>query len=373
MDERKIKVCMLVATLERGGAEKQLAMLAAGLDRDRFTPAVVALRRGGPVEEELDAAGVPCEVLGFRGKAPLAGLCRLKRILRRSAPDIVHTWMFTANAYGRVAARWAGGCRVVIGERCVDKWKGRGRLAVDRFLVRWTDAVVANSPSVAHWLADVGIPESLVRVIPNAFDPRGYRTRPPGAAGKFGDAPRLVSVGRLNPQKRFDVAIHAMTDIVQVFPGATLTIAGEGPSRPRLEALAQQLGLADHIKMPGRVDDVPRLLLDGDAFLFASDFEGMPNAVMEAMYVGLPVVAVAAPGVTDVVEDGVTGILTPPGDGPAMAQGAIDLLRDPDRIESIVGQARARITDRHKVEDMVRAYEDLYAALVQPGESGDGG
>ena len=108
MAARPIKVCMIVATLEAGGAEKQLALLAQGMERRRFAPSVIALARGGPLREALEAAGVPVQVLGLRRwSAPIA-LARLARALRRRRPDVVHTWMFTANTWGRVAARLGG-------------------------------------------------------------------------------------------------------------------------------------------------------------------------------------------------------------------------------------------------------------------------
>ena len=355
---------MIIPTLERGGAEKQLFMLARGLDRARFSPLVVALTRGGPYEDDLRDAGVPCAVIGKNRRFSVSALLRLRRLLARERPDVVHTWMFAANAVGRVAARLAGRPRVVIGERCVDKWKGRGRLALDRALVRWTDAVAANSGSVADWLARVGVPRDMVRVIPNAFDPAGCPARPLDELGGFGDAPRVTSMGRLWPQKRFDVVLRAMRGIVDAFPAATLTIAGEGPLRAELEALAGRLGLGGAAKMPGRVADAPALLRGSDLFLFASDWEGMPNAVMEAMYVGVPVVAAAAPGVVDLVKDGVNGVLAPLGDGAAMAAAAVALLRDTERMQSLAQRARRDIVEGYSVAAMVQAYEGLYERVA---------
>ena len=130
MGERRIKVALIIATLERGGAEKQLSLLATHLDRTRFEPRVFALTRGGPWREVIEEHGIQCDVIGkARGVSPRA-LMRLAWRLRRWRPDVVHTWMFTSNAYGRVAARLAGVRRVISEERCVDVWKGRVRLAV---------------------------------------------------------------------------------------------------------------------------------------------------------------------------------------------------------------------------------------------------
>jgi len=366
MGERKTKVCMVIATLERGGAEKQLALLATRLDRSRFEPSVIALSRGGPFQEELEAAGVPCRVLGLRRWNAPIGLWRLRGCIRRQRPHVVHTWMFTANAYGRVAARLAGRPPVVVGERSVHAWKGRLRLAVDRALVRWTKVVVANSPSVARSLESVGVPGAIIKVIPNAFDPLGGTARDIDALGDFGDAPRLVTVGRLCPPKRHDVVLRATRRIIDAYPRATLTIAGEGPQRPALEALAAELGLRDAVRMPGTVSDVPALLAESDLFLFATDWEGLPNAVIEAMYAGAPVVATASPGVIDVVEDGATGLLTAGVEPEALAAGALELLGSAGRMKALAKRARGVVLERYSVERMVGAYQALYERLAAP-------
>ncbi len=364
MSTGRIKLCMIIATLERGGCEKQLAMLAANLDRNRFDPSVVALSSGGPYEKMLRERGVPCRIVGKRRAISPLALLRLVRLLRRLKPDVVHTWMFTSNAYGRVAARLAGVRHLVAAERCVDRWKGPLRLAVDWILARITDRVVANSHSVARWLQGVRIPERLIQTIPNAFDPAGYPSRGLSEIRQVGPSPRLIAAGRLYPQKRYDVVLRAMARIVENFPEARLLIAGEGPARAGLEALAVQLGLQRHVQMPGVIEDVADRLLGSDLFLIASDYEGLPNSVLEAMYVGVPVVATAAPGITDLVRDGATGVLVLPGDSGALADAAISLLRDPARMRGLAEQARCEVVRKYTVEKMVRAYEQLYTDLV---------
>jgi len=360
----KIKVCMVIATLEQGGAEKQLAMLATNLDRSRFEPAVVALSRGGHYRKVLQERAVECAIVGKKRAVSPAALLRLTRVLSGLEPDIVHTWMFTANAYGRVAARLAGIRRVVVSERDVDLWKGPLRLWLDRVLARATDCVVANSDSVARWLGRNGIPPALTAVIPNGFDPMGFRTRDLDRPPAHGDAPRLVAVGHLCPdKKRHDVVLEAMARIVRAFPGAALTIAGEGAGRPALERSVARLGLGGHVRMPGFVEDVAALLFESDLFLTASAHEGMPNAMMEAMHVGVPVVAADAPGTVDLVRDGETGVVVAAGDGRALAEAAVSLLGDPARAGALAAAARRQIADRYSVGTMVSAYEGLYERL----------
>jgi len=356
---------MVIATLERGGAEKQLVLLATHLDRARFSPTVVALTRGGPFEDALREHRVPCEVIGKRrGVSPLA-LVRLRRLLRSLRPDVVHTWMFTADAYGRVAAKMAGVRRIVSSELCVDQWKGPVKRAIDRLLAHVTDCVVPNSDSVAAWLQSVGLPERIILTIPSAFDPAGYPMKPLEQPAALSLAPRLIGVGRLYPQKRYDVLVRAMAEIVREVPQAQLTILGEGPCRRQLEPLVASLGLTGRVEMPGEVANVPRRMAESDLLLMSSDYEGMPNAVLEAMYVGLPVVATAAPGTRDIVRDGETGVLVPLGDHEALARAALSVIRDPQRGHALAVRARREVLQQYTVERMVSAYEALYERLAR--------
>ena len=359
-----IKVCMIIATLERGGAEHQLSLVATNLDRARFEPFVVALTRGGSFEQVLRDRDVPHAVIGKRAKlAPLA-LVRLARLVRSLRPDVVHTWMFTASAYGRVAARLAGVRAVVANVNCAHLGEARVRLGVDRMLARKTRRFIAVSESVAEWLEGAGVPGQRITTIHDAFEPAGWPCKPLGGPPEVGRAPRLVAVGRLWPQKRYDVVLRCMREIVRAFPEAHLTIAGEGPARPELEGLADELGLGQSVSMPGLVQDVPGLLARSDLFLMGSDYEGLPNAVMEAMYVGLPVVATDAPGIRDLVRDGCTGVLAPTGDPEALAARAVDLLGSPELMQAVAVQARRLIAEDHTVEGMVRAYEEVYERLA---------
>src|SRR6185436_7565234 len=126
-----IRVLQIIPTLVRGGAEKQLALLATGLPRDEFDVHVAVLTHTGPLEETLRTAGVPVTVIGKRWKVDPLAYLRLKSLIRRLKPDIVHTWLFAANSYGRQAAIAAGVKHIVAGERCVDPWKSTLHLTID--------------------------------------------------------------------------------------------------------------------------------------------------------------------------------------------------------------------------------------------------
>ena len=162
---------MLIPTLDASGAEKQFTLLATGLPRDRFDVRVALLTRTGPYEAPLRRAGVPVTVLNKRLKADPVALGRLRRLVADFRPHVLHTWLFAANAYGRLVAKGPHAPRVVVSERCVDSWKSGWQLWLDRRLVSRTAALVANSEAVAAFYRNAGVPAETIRVVPNAVEP----------------------------------------------------------------------------------------------------------------------------------------------------------------------------------------------------------
>ncbi|MCL2622282.1 MAG: glycosyltransferase, partial [Planctomycetaceae bacterium] len=140
-----IKILQIIPTLDQSGAEKQMTLLATGLPRDEFETHVAVLTRTGPLAHELEAADIPYTLMNKAAKIDLFAWFRLKNLIRKIKPDIVHTWLFAGNAYGRSAAFACQVPVVFAGERCVDPWKGRGHFLIDRYLARKTDAIITNS------------------------------------------------------------------------------------------------------------------------------------------------------------------------------------------------------------------------------------
>src|SRR5262245_27172584 len=165
------RILHIIPTFDRAGAEKQLLMLARGLPRDEFDVHVCALSRGGPLRDEFRAAGIPTFVIGRRLKADPVAFARLVKHIRAIDPDIVHTWVFSAGSYGRVAARAAGVPHIVAGEFCVNRWKSTWQWLVDRRLADATDRFVTNSPTVRDNCAEHGIDGLKFTIIQNGVEP----------------------------------------------------------------------------------------------------------------------------------------------------------------------------------------------------------
>ena len=278
------RILLVIPTLDRSGAEKQLTLLACGLPREEFEVYVCALTRGGPLCQELQSAGVPVTVIHKRGKIDLRAYRRLKGLVASLRPDLIHTWLFAGNVYGRLAgmacgagrgaggggreARSAGPERhpptpiprppspiLVAGERCVDSWKSWLHLWIDRRLARATARIVANSPGVRDFYVGHGLPPEKFEVIPNGVLPAP--ASPASRQEVLADLglpahSRLVGlVGRLWPQKRIKDAIWA-ADLLKVIRGDVhLLVIGDGPHRARLEKFRDQVEIRDKVHFLG--------------------------------------------------------------------------------------------------------------------------
>jgi glycosyltransferase involved in cell wall biosynthesis len=365
-----LNVLQLIPTLDRSGAEKQMVLLAAGLPRGRFRVEAAALTRLGPLAADLEAAGVPVTLIGKRHKADPIALVRLARFLKDRKFDVVQTWIFAANVYGRLAARRARVPVVVTAEMAVDLWKGRAQLAIDRKLAAWTDRVVGNSRAVAEFYrTEAGIPAEKLAVIPSgigddeppAVDPRAVRAE----LGIAPDAPVALFAGRLAPQKAVDDLVKAADLLQHLRPDLVWLVAGDGPDRHELQDLARAFELGRRVRFLGHREDVPRLLAAADLLVLPSRYEGLPNVVLEAMRFRKPVVATAAPGTTEVVADGETGLLVPVGKPPALAQAVRTVIDDPELARRLGEAGRRRAESEFRAETMIDRFAALYEDLAR--------
>ena len=371
----RVKICYVIDNLSFRGGERVFAQLATGLDREHYDVSV-ACSPGGPFVEQLRAAGMRAVPINMRPQFNPWALVGLIRFLRRERPAIVHC-QGRGDPYGRIAATVAGIPWVLSTTAMIHSryWvKSPFRKLLYRLIDRVTD------PMVDHWLvlnqhavdvlcAKHGVPRARISIIPNGIEVERYA--PERADGrKLRDelalpagARLLGSIGRLTWQKGVDTLLRAMPAILAQQPGAHLALAGDGEEAGRLQAEARRLGVADRCHFLGFRTDIPDVLAALDLFVLSSLAEGMPMVLLEAMAAGVPVVATRIPGVVDLVEDGIDGLLVASGDPGALAGAIGRMLADRDYAAAVSRAAAAKVRRQFTVEQMVERTSSVYESV----------
>ncbi len=369
-----IRVALLIPTLDRSGAEKQLTLLATHLPRDEFELHVIVLTRGGPYADTLREHGIPVTILNKRLKFDPCALWRLRQTIKEIDPDILHTWLFAANSYGRLIAGKRLRPKVIVSERCVDSWKAGWQLWLDRQQIPRTTRLIGNSNAVVDFYAEHGFPRDRMAVVPNGIelpvrvcDDEDAGTERARLLSEFGIPPgaKIVGyVGRLARQKRLEDLVWCMELLHQLDRRAHFLIVGDGPEKDRLIEFAASIRRSECVHFIGHRDDMPRLWPLIDVFWLASDFEGQSNSIMEAMAAGIPVIASNIPPNRELVIDGDTGYLVKVGDRAGFAQFAERLLADPELATKLGTAGRERMQTEFSIEQMVAKHAELYRTIA---------
>jgi glycosyltransferase involved in cell wall biosynthesis len=341
-----------------GGAEQALANLLAHLDPS-FEITVLAVDEA--VGESVRAAreGAPLELVpNAENKWDAGPIVRHLRIVRKLRPEIFHAnlWTTVRGQYGVIAALVARGVRTVVVEQAPLPTDSRLQRFLKRHASRRLSAHVAVGERSARAVEEaVGLPRGSVRTIYNGVPDDPVEPFPRRANG-----PVIGAVGRLSPEKGYDVAIRALRDV----PEATLVLVGDGSERARLERLARELVVSERVELVGWSEEARRYLPGFDAFVLPSRQEGFPLAVVEAMLAGVPVVAADVGSVGEAVLDGETGYLVPADDPAALAERLRRLIADPQLAQKLGRSGRARAQANFTAEAMARSFESLYREIL---------
>ena len=321
---RPLRVCHVSLTLKTGGLERLLGDIARHHNPAECCPEFLALNEVGRFADVIRDAG--CQVHSLRPAGRISQLAQMIRLFRERQYDVVHTHNTYPHINGSIAARLAG-VPVVLntrhGQRAGHGWKSRTQF---RWASHLVDRIVAVSDDAATLCveADGVAPRKVIRIW-NGIDIDDFDFSGPV------EKPIAISVARLSAEKDFPTLLRAVSLAIRTVPELTLKLVGDGPERPALEQLSQDLGLSHHVEFLGERRDVPRLLAQAGFFVTSSLTEGISLTLLEAMAVGLPVIATSVGGNSEIANDGQTGQLVPPGDVDLLASAIVTMALTPER------------------------------------------
>ena len=360
-----------------GGIERQQTEIITRLPADRFTQIIATMRLSGPFYPEIKATGVEIVEFPFnslRNQQAVAHYFGLARLIRRRRVHLVYCYDFYTNIWGAISVTLAGRAKLITSRGDTGRMFSKAQLAVQRMAYACSSAIVPNSDMVKRILIeDEFVPAWKIRRIYNGIDtvrfsPREASPELPRSLGLPPGASVIGAVGNLHPWKGQDTLLCAAARIREVRPDAWFLLIGEGIAQNDLQQLATQLGIRERTIFAGIRQDIPDLLALMDVFVLPSQHESLPNAVMEAMACARPVVATAVGGVPELISDGVTGFLVPPGDPAAMADAVLRVLGDRALGAALGNAARERAVSKFScdrlVGNMAALYEDVLDGRV---------
>jgi glycosyltransferase involved in cell wall biosynthesis len=379
-----LNVAFIDHTAVLGGGEIALCNLIEHLDREQWKPLVI-LGSDGPLVDRLRKASVEVEVHPLapvlttirqdrierrsilsimRTIAAAGSIIRLARRLKKARVKVIHANSLRACVIAGLAGRLTGipviwQIHSVVAEPMMTATAVR----FVRVLARWLpDRIICNSKATAACFPGL---EARIRIIPCGSDPHRYSPN-----GTNGWASRVGMIARISPLKGQHIFIEAAAQVGAHHPAAEFVLAGiplfvEEAYAKEIEEEARNSPRSDHIRFLGFVDDVPALLRELDIVVQPSIYpEGLGQSVLEAMMAGKPVIASAAGGLRELIDDGQTGRLVAPGDPAALGSAINDLLANPAQAIEMGHRARERVLERYDLRETARATSLVYAEVV---------
>lgn len=369
----------LVSTFQIKTDTKWLVQMARHLDRGSFRLAAACFYAGGPIQDRLEAMGVRTHNLDLPNERDPRAIVRVRRLIAETGATIVHTHLLRADFYGGIAACWAGAPIRVSTAYAIGSYRRQRRRRVDGLLdaacARLPTHIVAVSRAVKRDCVErLHIEPDRITVIRTGVDSPGLvdQARVSAQRAQWSvaqDAPLVVTVARLSYEKGVDALIDAAAVLHRSHPRARVVVLGEGPDRRDLEARIQDRGLDGTVLLAGFQDDIWPALAAADVVCLPSKSEGLPNALLEAMASGRPVVATAVGGVPEVVDSGQDGVLVEPGDAGRLAEEIARILDDAELARRLGEAARRTIERDFGAKSAVAKYGAFYQDLIAEWET----
>jgi len=358
-------LCMMTNTLEVGGSERQFVALVEALSGRRFEVKPACLRCiGGLVSRLGEIPEFPTGGSLFRLQSHRARLA-IARFIRRNHCVVAHAFDFYTNLMMVPAARVAGVPVVLGSHRQLGDLLTRGQFWAQLTAFRMCDRVLCNSRAAAERLRTAGLPERKLEIIPNGLLEQAFESCAPAIPRRPGVV-RVGMIARMNdPVKNHPAFLRAAARVARELPEVEFLLVGDGPLRPGFETMATELGIAPKVIFAGERHDIPAMLASMDVSVLISSSESLSNVILESMAAGVPVVATNVGGNPELVKDGETGMLVPPGDEDRLVDALLRLARDAGLRRHCSQSGREFSRSSFHIDVIRRRYEQLYSSLLE--------
>lgn len=373
-----LRVLFLTRSLDYGGCERQLVVLAKALQSCRYSFAVATFYPGGALRKELAEADVVTISLDKSSRWDIVGfILRLIRLLHQLKPHILHTYLGTANILGVLMRLFFPSMKVVWGVRAsnmeLDRygWADRVQYQIERRLAKAADLIVSNSEAGAQYAVMQGFPTKKIVVVPNGISTQRFV---PNRAAGIGirkelaireEIPLIGLIGRLDPMKGHPLFLESASLLVKEWPDVRFVCVGDGPVDygKYLRQIAERLGIADHVHWIGGVGQVEQVYCACDIVTSCSIYgEGFSNVIGEAMACGIPCVATDVGDAKEII--GISSLVVPPGQPQELCDAWVRVLRmERSQRDDMAKAARARIVDRYSVDKLLSNTIELLESL----------
>ena len=370
--EKRPKILQIITGIDVSGAENHLLSLVRGLDKSRYDIAVAYLKGNGELKGEFEKIGISPIYIGMRFNYDITALWKLYSLIRKNRYDIVHTHLFHADIYGVLAAFLAKTPVIVSSEH------NEGRFLKKKlysFLHRWTSLrchkLIAISEQVKKYMITTGIRDAnKIEVVYYGLDWTRYDSLGDlsyiGKEFNIDQEENLIgTVARLTEQKGLNYLLEAFARVLETEPKCKLIIVGRGGLEKQLKDLSRKLGIEDKVIFTGFRKDIPEIMSSIDIFVLPSLWEGLGLVLLEAMAAKKPIVATNVSAIPEIVLDGKTGILVPPSNAEALADGILRLVKQRNLAKTMGETGRERLEVHFGIEKMVKRVERIYDELIK--------
>ena len=363
----KSKLLFIIDNLNPGGSPRQLIELATRLPKDRYDITVCSLdKNNNALASKLEDNGVPVHSLAQHGFFDLKSLISLYTFIKLNTFDIVHTYLFTADTYGRICAILSRTPVVIASMRSVDNWKNHLHKLTDRILSIGTDKIVVNATEIQNFLQNTEkIPLRKIKVIYNGIDENLFcfkvdSNKIKESLGLHSEDLLVGIFARNDPVKDHTTFFHAAKIILENTTNVTFLAMGYGMNSPSMIELLQELGIQNNVILKDHSSEYLNYLSSVDISVISSLIEGCSNVILESMALKIAVVATRVGGNPELVIDNMTGYLFPPKNPAALSTKIIELLQNPSLRKKMGKKGYMRAKEVFSMKQMINETDTLY-------------